>query len=50
LPEFLSEPGWPEGLQRILFDPEDVHGIARDFPRLRSWAAAAAFLSPSKPK
>lgn len=50
LPEFLREPGWPDGLQRVLFDPENAHGAASDFPRLLSWAAAAAFLLPYRTK
>jgi hypothetical protein len=51
LPEFLLEPGFPAGVERVLFDPHqseacraaaERHGLAR----VRSWAEAAALLLP----
>ena len=44
LPEFLREPGWSPGIQRFLFDPENVYADANEFPRLRSWSEAPATL------
>jgi hypothetical protein len=36
LPELLSEPAFPRGVERILFDPSDDYRHA-PFQRLRSW-------------
>lgn len=37
LPEFLSEPGFPAGSGRILFDPLGEHSENIPFPRAASW-------------
>src|SRR5690606_3195506 len=39
LPEFLREPAFPRGVERLLFDPGGVHGDV-EFPRVRSWDEA----------
>lgn len=38
LPEFLSEPGFPAGVERLLFDPSGLH--ESPWPSARSWAEA----------
>ncbi len=38
LPELLIEPGFPAGVERILFDPNDQHPGDRQFHRAMSWA------------
>ncbi|RLB83500.1 MAG: haloacid dehalogenase-like hydrolase [Deltaproteobacteria bacterium] len=38
LPEFLTEPGFPAGVERILFDPNSHHPIGGDFYYATSWA------------
>lgn len=38
LPELLTEPGFPAGVHRILFDPNDLHPNDREFHRATSWA------------
>lgn len=38
LPEFLSEPGFPLGVERILFDPNNHHVADSCFRRAASWA------------
>lgn len=38
LPEFLSEPDFPASVERILFDPNDLHAGVTPFPRATSWA------------
>jgi hypothetical protein len=43
LPEFLSMPGFPAGVERLLFDPAGGHA-GEPFPRLRSWDEAAKIL------
>lgn len=40
LPEFLSEPGFPESVGRILFDPSGTH--ESPFARAQSWAEVEA--------
>lgn len=40
LPEFLSEPGFPTTVQRILFDPNQLYADEHRFLRLADWAAA----------
>jgi len=37
LPEFLSEPAFPEGVERILFDPNHGSPEAPEFRRATSW-------------
>jgi hypothetical protein len=37
LPEFLSEPNFPSGVNRILFDPSNRHVNEHGFPRATSW-------------
>ena len=38
LPEFLAEPGFPPDVERILFDPYDVHELPEPcIQRARSW-------------
>ena len=43
LPELLAEPGFPEGVHPLLFDPEDAHG-AEPFERIRSWSELATWI------
>jgi hypothetical protein len=40
LPEFLGEPGFPAGTQRILFDPNDLYADEQRFRRIQSWPEA----------
>jgi hypothetical protein len=44
LPEFLSEAGFPAGVERILFDPGDTHRQWRASGRATSWAAMEKLL------
>ncbi len=37
LPELLGDPEFPEGVVRLLFDPNSTHGPADDFRRAASW-------------
>jgi hypothetical protein len=37
LPEFLAEPGFPDGVHRILFDPHDHYAAENRFTRAQSW-------------
>ena len=37
LPEFLAEPGFPAGVERILFDPNKNHPTGHCFHRVTSW-------------
>jgi hypothetical protein len=50
LPEILALPGFPDGMRRILFDPENQFEGAEDhnrnFHRFVSWAAIQADLAP----
>ena len=49
LPEFLSEPAFPRGVQRILFDPHNLHNdSAVDF-RVSSWSELLTWLSEPNP-
>lgn len=41
LPEFLAEPEFPTGVQRILFDPSDKHTKESRFLRAKSWQEIA---------
>lgn len=43
LPELLAEPGFPAGVHRLLFDPEEAHG-AEPFERIRSWPELATWI------
>ena len=38
LPEFLTEPEFPRGVERILFDPNDEYRDDGHFQRVTSWA------------
>ncbi len=38
LPEFLSEPGFPEGVIKVLFDPNKLYSDSPDCLRCASWA------------
>jgi hypothetical protein len=38
LPEFLAEPGFPAGVERILFDSNNQHPDDGPFRRVASWA------------
>jgi hypothetical protein len=44
LPEFLSEPGFPAGVDRILFDPNDNYPMGHHFHRATSWAEIEGIL------
>jgi hypothetical protein len=46
LPEFLLEPGFPSGVERVLFDPWDRHVGRVPFARVTSWDAARRRLVP----
>jgi hypothetical protein len=37
LPEFLSDPNFPRGVHRILFDPGDIHQPPTGVAKARSW-------------
>jgi hypothetical protein len=43
LPEFLAEPGFPAGVEAILFDPNNHH-IGNRFRRANSWNEIGQFL------
>lgn len=45
LPEFLSEPGFPDGVERILFDPNDRHSAEHRFQRATSWTEISSILN-----
>ena len=40
LPEFLGEPAFPAGTQRILFDPNQLYADEQRFRRILDWAEA----------
>lgn len=44
LPELLTEPSFPAGVVRILFDPHDHHACEQRFQRARSWEQLATEL------
>ena len=50
LPEILTMPGFPEGMRRVLFDPDDRLAEAAsdmgNFDRRTSWPAITAELNP----
>ena len=44
LPEFLEEPTFPAGVQRILFDPQSTHAESPRWRRATSWDQIAKLL------
>ena len=44
LPEFLGEPGFPAGVKKMLFDPNDLCPPCRDASRANSWLQIAQML------
>ena len=44
LPEFLSEPGFPPGIEKILFDPNGQHADCPQWRRVASWPAIESLL------
>ena len=44
LPEFLGDPDFPTGVERLLFDPADRHGDERRFLRMGSWNELSAHI------
>jgi hypothetical protein len=44
LPEFLAEPGFPPGVQRVLFDPGGDAEVGAGILHVRSWEEARARL------
>jgi 5'(3')-deoxyribonucleotidase len=44
LPEFLAEPGFPAGVERILFDPNKNHSTGHCFHRITSWMEIEAII------
>lgn len=38
LPEFLTEPGFPQAVERVLFDPYSYHRDAAAYRRVTSWS------------
>jgi hypothetical protein len=51
LPEFLAEPQFPRGVERILFDPTGQHHSVKEFVRPKHWDEITALLlaKPSGP-
>lgn len=45
LPEFLTEPRFPAGVRRILFDPNGTAPEGPDLERATSWSAVEALLT-----
>ena len=45
LPEFLSETGFPEGVHRVLFDPNHLYP-SEPWTKLHSWASARDLIGP----
>jgi hypothetical protein len=43
LPELLAEPGFPQGVHRLLFDPDRAHG-GEPFERIHSWPELATWI------
>ena len=48
LPEFLSEPAFPRGVHRILFDPHHLHSDAGSDTRVSSWSELLEWLVRTK--
>jgi hypothetical protein len=44
LPEFLAEPGFPENVQRVLFDPHQLYHDEPRFRRMTTWTQAREVL------
>ncbi len=44
LPEFLCEPDFPAGVQRILFDPHDCCEDRKEYRRATSWQAIVSMI------
>jgi hypothetical protein len=44
LPEFLAEPGFPSGVQRILFDPKNRETVETHWTHATSWNQIARLL------
>jgi len=49
LPEFLSEPAFPRGVHRILFDLHHLHADADADTRVSSWSELLEWLSEQNP-
>ena len=47
LPELLSEPRFPEGVGRLLFDPNDTYA-SEPFERIRSWSELTTWIQSHK--
>lgn len=45
LPEFLSETGFPAGVERILFDPQNHYPTGYSFRRITSWGEIDKLIS-----
>ena len=45
LPEFLGEPHFPAGVQRLLFDPNDLYREETRFTRITDWRQARTLCS-----
>lgn len=48
LPEFLAEPGFPAGVERILFDPNKNHPTDHRFRRITSWMEIEEIIIPQR--
>jgi hypothetical protein len=44
LPEVLTEPAFPSGIRKVLFDPADVHHDHTSYTRATSWEACSEML------
>lgn len=44
LPELLAEPAFPSGVQKVLFDPADVHPDGSGYTRVSTWQACVDVL------
>jgi FMN phosphatase YigB (HAD superfamily) len=50
LPELLTDPAFPAGVQRVLFDPNDLYPNERAYIRVKSWSEARERLLGSAPE
>ncbi len=48
LPEFLAEPSFPTGVERILFDPNGNHAAGHHFRRCTSWMEIEEIIKPER--
>ena len=48
LPEFLAEPGFPAGVEKILFDPGTIYTEDHRFHRTTSWLEIEKILLPER--